>query len=52
MAARDINLRYAADGRTLEQAVLAGQSAIQLGRPEAGPGQQLQADSIDAVARA
>ena len=48
MAARDINLHYAPDGRTLQQAVLAGQSSIQLGRPESGPGQQLQADSIDA----
>ena len=47
MAARDINLRYAPDGRTLQQAVLAGQSSIQLGRPDSGPGQQLQADAID-----
>jgi lipopolysaccharide transport protein LptA len=48
MAARDINLRYAPDGRTLQQALLVGQSSIQLGRPESGPGQQLQADAIDA----
>ena len=48
MAARDINLHYAPDGRTLQQAVLAGQSSIQLGRPESGPAQQLQADAIDA----
>ena len=31
MQARDINLDYAADGRTLEQAVLAGQSSILTG---------------------
>jgi lipopolysaccharide export system protein LptA len=47
MSARDINLRYAADGRTLEQAVLAGQSSVLLGRPESGPPQQLAAESID-----
>ena len=48
MEARDINLRYAADGRTLEQTILAGKAAIQIGRPEQGPPQQLSAESIDA----
>lgn len=48
MAARDINLRYAADGRTLEQTILSGQSAIQIGRPEQGAPQQLRAETIDA----
>jgi lipopolysaccharide export system protein LptA len=47
MQARDINLRYAPDGRTLEQAVLSGQSGIDLGRPENGPPQQLRAETID-----
>lgn len=46
MQAEDINLRYSADGRTLEQAVLARQASIALGQP-GQPGQQLQADAID-----
>ncbi len=48
MHARDINLRYAPDGRTLQQAVLRGQSDLELGRPDASSGQRLQADMIDA----
>lgn len=47
MTARDINLDYAADGRTLEQAFLAGQSGIQLARSDGSAGQHLSADSID-----
>jgi lipopolysaccharide export system protein LptA len=47
MEARDINLRYGADGRTLEQAILSGQAAILIGRPESGPPQQLRAESVD-----
>ena len=48
MQARDINLRYAPDGRTLQQAQLAGQSAIQLGRADGTPGQRAEADTIEA----
>ena len=47
MQARDINLNYAADGRTLEQALLAGQAGIQLARADGSPGQQLTAEHID-----
>lgn len=47
MAARDINLDYAEDGRTLEQALLAGGSSVQLTQPDGSPGQQLLAEYID-----
>jgi len=47
MQAQDINLRYAPDGRTLEHALLVGQSSIQLAQPDASPGQQLAAQTID-----
>ena len=47
MQARDINLDYAADGRTLEQAVLAGQSSILMGQKEGSAGQQLSGEYID-----
>lgn len=47
MQARDINLRYGPDGRTLQQALLMGQGAIQLARPDGSAGQHLQADTID-----
>ncbi len=47
MEARDINLDYAADGRTLEHAVLAGQSVVHLGRADGSPAQQLFAQYID-----
>lgn len=47
MQATDINLRYAADGRTLQQAVLAGAATIQLRRTDGQPGQHLRAESID-----
>lgn len=47
MQARDINLNYAADGRTLEHALLDGQSGIQLGRADGSPGQQLVGEHID-----
>jgi lipopolysaccharide export system protein LptA len=46
MQAQDINLRYAADGRTLEQAILSRQASIALGQP-GQPGQQLQAEVVD-----
>jgi lipopolysaccharide transport protein LptA len=47
MQARDINLDYAPDGRTLEQSVLAGQSTIQLAKADGSTGQQLSAEFID-----
>lgn len=47
MQARDINLDYAADGRTLEQAVLAGQSSILMGQKEGSAGQELSGEYID-----
>ena len=47
MRAQDITLHYAADGRTLEQARLVGQSDVQLARQDGTPGQQLQAATID-----
>ncbi|MCC7123700.1 MAG: LPS export ABC transporter periplasmic protein LptC [Acidobacteria bacterium] len=52
MRARDINLDYGDDGRTLEQATLAGQSAVELAGAGAAPGQRLSAEftavSLDA----
>jgi lipopolysaccharide export system protein LptA len=48
MQARDINLQYGADGRTLEQTLLMGQGRIQLARADGTPGQELKADTIDA----
>jgi lipopolysaccharide export system protein LptA len=48
MEARDINLSYAADGRTLEQALLMGQSRATLGSASGRTAQQMQADLIDA----
>jgi lipopolysaccharide transport protein LptA len=47
MQARDINLDYAEDGRTLEQALLAGGSSVQLAQPDGSAGQQLLAEYID-----
>jgi lipopolysaccharide export system protein LptA len=47
MQAHDINLDYAADGRTLEQSILTGESSIQLARPDGTAGQQLSAEFID-----
>jgi lipopolysaccharide export system protein LptA len=47
MQARDIDLRYAADGRTLQQALLVGQSHLQLARPDGSPGQRLDAETTD-----
>lgn len=47
MQARDINLRYTADGRTLEHALLVGQSAVQLSRPDGSPGQHLASETLD-----
>src|SRR5690606_28768077 len=47
MQARDINLRYAPDGRTLEHALLVGQGRIQLAPPDGTTGQTLSAEVID-----
>jgi lipopolysaccharide transport protein LptA len=47
MAARDINLDYAADGRTLQQSVLTGQANLQLAKKDGTAGQQLTAEAID-----
>jgi lipopolysaccharide export system protein LptA len=47
MQARDINLTYADDGRTLEHALLVGQGTIQLARAEGGAGQQLSGETLD-----
>lgn len=47
LAARDINLDYADDGRTLQQATLAGQAAVQLAAQDGSAGQRLGADWMD-----
>jgi len=46
MRARDINLDYADDGRTLEKATLAGQSAIRIASAGAGADQELSGEFI------
>lgn len=48
MSARDINLDYAEDGRTVQHATLSGQSSVTLaGASAAQPGQRLAAEFID-----
>jgi lipopolysaccharide export system protein LptA len=47
MHARDINLTYAEDGRTLEHALLVGGAKIQLARADAAAGQELVGDTLD-----
>jgi LPS export ABC transporter protein LptC len=47
MASRDMNLDYGEDGRTLQQATLAGQSLIQLAAKGGGAGQRLTGEFID-----
>jgi lipopolysaccharide export system protein LptA len=49
MQARDINLRYASDGRTLQHALLVGQSSVQLARADGSPGQHLDSETVDAT---
>jgi lipopolysaccharide export system protein LptA len=49
MQAQDITLHYGPDGRTLEHALLVSQSNVQLARQDGTPGQQMQADTIDAT---
>ena len=47
MRARDMNLRYAADGRTLQHALLVGGSRLHLAAADAAAGQQLSAETTD-----
>ncbi len=47
MSARDMNLDYGGDGRTLERATLAGQSAVQLAGTGGVAGQALRGEFID-----
>jgi LPS export ABC transporter protein LptC len=47
MAARDMNLTYAEDGRTLQRAVLSGDAAIDLAGAAGGGGRRLSAQFID-----
>jgi lipopolysaccharide export system protein LptA len=47
MRARDINLDYRDDGRTLQQAMLAGDSVIQMANPDGSEGQRLSGAWID-----
>lgn len=49
MAARDINLAYAEDGRSLKQATLAGDGSLQLAGPAGQRGRRLSANWIDMV---
>jgi lipopolysaccharide export system protein LptA len=47
MQAQDINLRYAPDGRTLQHALLVGQSTVTLSRADGSVGQRLDAETLD-----
>jgi lipopolysaccharide export system protein LptA len=47
MRARDINLNYLEDGRTLQQATLASDALIQMANPDGTDGQQLSGAWID-----
>jgi lipopolysaccharide transport protein LptA len=47
MAARDMNLTYGEDGKTLQRAVLAGDAAIDLAGTAGGAGRRLSAQFID-----
>jgi lipopolysaccharide export system protein LptA len=47
LSARDINLDYGEDGRTLQQATLAGRGSVHMSGPDGRPGQQLNAEWID-----
>jgi lipopolysaccharide transport protein LptA/LPS export ABC transporter protein LptC len=48
LASRDINLDYGDDGRTLQQANLAGESVIQLAGPSGTAGQHLRGEFVEA----
>ena len=47
MRARDMNLHYAADGRTLEQAQLVGGGAVALTGQNGSPGRQFVGETLD-----
>ena len=47
LSATDMNLDYREDGRSLQQATLAGQADIQLATKTASAGQRMQADNMD-----
>lgn len=47
MSSRDMNLDYGDDGRTLQQATLAGESAIQLAAKGGAAGQRLSGEFLD-----
>jgi lipopolysaccharide export system protein LptA len=47
LAARDITLDYREDGRSLQQATLAGRAAIELAGRDGGAGQRLNAEFVD-----
>jgi len=47
MSARDMNLHYAADGRTLEHAQLVGGGAVALTGPNGTPGRQFIGETLD-----
>jgi lipopolysaccharide export system protein LptA len=47
MSARDMNLDYREDGRSLQHANLAGQGDIQLASRSGSPGQRLMAENMD-----
>ena len=47
LSARDINLDYRDDGRSLQRATLAGQAAIQLASQDGSTGQGLSGESMD-----
>jgi LPS export ABC transporter protein LptC len=47
MSARDINLDYGEDGRSLQQANLSGQGVIQLAAAGGGAGQQLRGEMVE-----
>jgi lipopolysaccharide export system protein LptA len=47
LSARDINLDYADDGRTLQQATMAGRGTVHMAGRNNGPGQQLNGEWID-----
>jgi lipopolysaccharide export system protein LptA len=47
MSARDMNLVYAPDGQTLQQAALSGSSVLQLAAPAGQRGRRLAAEAMD-----
>jgi LPS export ABC transporter protein LptC len=47
LSATDMNLKYGADGQTLEHAVIDGDASIQLAGESKGPGRQIAAKTID-----